>query len=1434
MKVKNRIKLFITIITLVIILFTSGGVIANSDISSLKTGSGKDKIGQVLSLGFNDTLNKSGDNGAYCIQKGKSLHSERRNYTVSAYVELDGNLATVYNSKNSSEGNLIIDNLNGQVAYILSKNQGYGEVDNNTDAQNALWHIVNGWTQSLFGTSDYTCANNANVSENQLNREAIEYANKVGGDVALTEEEQNKKVVDKTKKDELSASIEEGYIRVGPFRWEFGGTLESITVKGDNKDLSSSDVRFVKYSGTTANIVKASEILTGEAFYVDISTDAGVSKLTGLTLKTSLDTPSKQIYTAKIWFLTSTAYQNIIYVDIGSSKSTPSVGEGSYDVDVENSIDIQLKKVDDRDITKPLAGVGFTFSTTIQTYDKVGEEKHYKNVSCTHKIKDAYKDSNGVEHEAEYEHSYDTVLDWTQYKYEWTDHTMYLNNDTWSEESSIYYTDKDGLISIENIKFPTKTIKNESSKDDSYTSTARLKPGENIVAKEVSNPHYGYTVGNTYNISLDSGKQVSNKTITNHQKLVKLSGYVWIDSNSGKLTMRQEEFESGEKGKDGIKVYLRDRNGTPVKEDTTREQNLYSEIQGGEYQFTDVDLDALERGDYYVEFEYCGIYYQSVSPNLNINNGSKAIDTSTRNVLDSKFEYVNASGSNTLQIRDVTVDYKKADEHVKEINYCTGCNVYARTNEAGYNLYSGFTPTSEEIRYVNLGLYEKPQTDYALAQDLHNVSVSVNEKSHIYKYAKARFASDGNNIDENKSTWNVGVKFQNNNGTYNRAIYHADAWYENQQDRGKEIKVRVTYKVALKNESTYLGRINSIVDYCDKRFTLIKVGTSIDDKYNIGGTIGLGNRTDYNNEYAKYVIDVNSIIKPTETNYIYLQFEIDRAGVLSIMNDKDLFNNVAEINSYTTFKDNNINKPVAVIDKDSVPGNIVPGQIKTYEDDTDAARSLKLELKNARAIEGTVFVDNPLNINKDSLNTGKERKGNGIFDNGETKLSGIKVTLRNTNNQPAQIYDEAEGKWKEATAVTDNDGNFKISGYLPGNYILTYTWGNKDYRVQYYKGTIYDENRNQSNKFWYKEDVNTRKTDALDDSKIRKEIETEMKGITTNILETEINKAYNGESSKITKTSMDSSTPEMEFSVEYETTVTDGTLEKVEFIVNNIDFGIIERPIQQLELSKRVSAFKITLANGQVLADARITENGTLEGLHNNTIYMGPTAQNSGMVKIEVDDELIQGATLETTYIMEVKNVGELDYTSDRYYYYGNSTGAEVVTASVTGLIDYVDGRLSIIDNNDGVWVEKDANYLINEVTVSEKDNETYINSNRAYLTEKLSKDLEPGDSNEVSLRTSKLLTSTEDNTFNNKSEIVKVNKNTNNVFSIGSPVKVFETVGKINQFHFNVSDAEKIIIVPSTGEDKSYVIPTIIGITSLLVLGVGIFVIKKFMIDNK
>jgi len=1345
----KKIKIITNIVTALIVVgfLTTAVLAATSDLSKLK-GTGYSKIGKVYKLNYSSLTS---NNSTYCIQHNKKLRKEEKSYTLKKYIEIDGKYATVYQDSNGSSYNVKSD-LNAQVAFILNNQGGYGKAGENSDTQNALWHITNSWVTALSLGKSYS--GNDKIGANTINKRAVEYADSIGdnkmssstGSTSLT-------VTGATNKNNLTVVDVGEYYRIGPFNWNFQGTVEEVTVTGDNGDVASSNVRFVKYSGNTANVIDKTEIATGESFYVDVNSKANMKEFKGIKIKTKSEADSTKVYGAKIWMLESSAYQNVIYVDV-ESKELPATGEGTEEYSVPLTINIGLNKVDDRDEKIPLDHVGFKLKASV------------------------YRDGNWV--------------------------TRYIGNDLkWSvsniEQAKIFYTDKDGKLNA--------TISGETTAENS------------MKAVEATNDKYGYAQNIGKEFTLNKEHEVK---ITNHQYKVKLSGYVWLDTETGKTTLRDDQYKQEDdndgEGFNGITVYLRDKNGNEIKRTTTSELGLYSEINGGEYQFVDVDLDAIQKGEYYVEFEYCGLRYQSVAAKLTQNNGSKAIDTATRNVLDSKFTSVDGNGTQSLNINGVTVNYNNTANYSSSIKDCSGCNVYARTNEAGFNIYNSFTPGTEEIRYVNLGLFKKAQTDYSLMQDLYNVRVSVNGFSHIYRYGSVRYANNGNDVNAD-SSWNVGVKFQKNNGTYKRAIYTADAEYEAPNHKDNELKVYVTYKIAVNNESTYLGRINSIVDYADKNFDMIAAGTAIDDKDNITGNLQYGNKQEYNDKYSKYVIDINTELTPGQAKFVYVQFQLNREAVLKIVNNQEVLNNVVEINSYTTFKDNNTQTPVAVVDKDSVPANITVGKIDTYEDDTDAATSLKLELKNARSIVGTVFVDNAT-VNKDN-----ERLGNGVYDNGEATVAGVKVRLDEIGKDDSS-YD-GERISKEVT--TDENGNFKIEGYIPGNYNLTYTWGNKTYKVQYYKGTIYDESRDQNDKEWYKKDVNTRRTDALDNIDTRKVIDAEMRKITRNNAEDEINKAYEGTSDVIKTTSMDSKTPAMSFSVEYETTITDGNDDKVEFIVKNVDFGIVERAKQLMDISKRVSAFKITLANGQVLMDAEVTEDGKLKGSHSNLSYMGPTNTNginvNGVLRAELDSELIEGATVEVTYAIKVTNVSEKDYDSPNYYLYGNKKGAQLIKNSVTGVIDYLDGKIVFVP--DGTW-EKKENTFIEEVNASEKGNTDYLNSIKTYYTSKLQKDLAPGESNEVTLKASKLLTSSEDNTFDNKTEIVDVTRKDGDI--TGTPVKVTWNNGK---FFFDTDNAEKTVIIPSTGENRNYVLPTVIGIIAVAIVGVGVFFIKKYVVDR-
>lgn len=1465
----DKIKIGVmAIVATIVTVFTVSVVKAKtlSDITDVE-GKGKSVIGNVLYLGYNSIANKM---NTYCVQHHKTLRSVTKKFVVDKYVEIDGKKATVYGSTSSS-GKEVKNKYNAIMAYIFNEKQGYGSVNNYTNGQKALWHYENDWAEVLFGSkNDYSWSGNdsISVSGNSVATRAREYANSIGN-LTSKSDGSDLKLTDKTANKDNLKKIDagNGYYRVGPYQWEFEGDLKSITVTADGKKVS--DVKFVKYKGSTPKTVDVKDIESGDKFWIEIKDGENVTSV-HLDLKTSA---KSKVIKAKIWFLKSAKeYQNLVHVTT-SEKSVDGKGEASQDYNVKPTpLKVGLQKVDDRGQLTPLDDVGFVFKAQVLSYDCVGSHSHSQYHSPV--VVDGKVVESGWPET------------WTTYDYEWVEHTMYVDNSNqWSEisesQAKVFKTDSDGMINTSSISFKTRTIITDS-RYSGYEQSDKYASSPNIVAKEVSNSHYGYQeeIGKEY--SIGSINSTTPTYIYNHQKYVKLSGYVWLEENQGKTTVRNNLYDqSVEKGVNGITVYLKNSAGQVIAQTTTSELGLYNEINGGEYRFENVNIDELP--GYYIEYEYCGITYQSVDPKLNKQTGSKAIDTNSRNILDSKFGNVTSDGDRTVSANDVSVRYENSNEQYKKkigshedtsretsggpIEYNsalgghTNCNVSARTDEAGYNLYEDFEPTMEEIRYINLGLFEKEQADYALTKDLHNVRTEVNGRAHVYKYGTKRYSGDETNEE---AYYNLGVKFQSDSGTYKRAIYTSDAYYDT-KDPSKKLAIYVTYKIALRNEGAYNGRINSIVDYCDNKMSLISVGTSIDNStYKTNDDIVSGGNIaseSVYNEYTKYVINVNTQLSSGETKYVYLQFKVNDTGVLALINSKDnnqtvLINNVAEINSYTTFKGETMDS-LAVLDSDSVPGNAKPGTIDSYEDDTDAARTFELELTNARAVEGTVFVDGT-NKESDKVYSKEPRIGDGIYDTANeqpVKTKDVKVQLIDLETgNVAKLYNK-KNEATDAVTYTDENGNFSFQGFVPGRYEVRYIWGNETYKVQYYKGTIYNQNRTamtgtdaksqigenaNSKEFWYRGSeyncdiisMNDRANDAMDNFETRKAIDAQMtnydqdKDAGKNTLEDRIANAYkNKDGSFITE--MDSATPAMEISVEYPTIITDGTKDEVRFTIPNIDFGIVQRPLQQLDISKRVSGYKITLANGQVLVNAEIDDKGKVTGTYANTMF--PQLGPDGLIKTEMDNELIEGATLEVKYTITVENVGELDYISEKYYKYGDATGAKLVTVSPTQILDYVDGRLSQINDNGTKWDIASENYA-SDYNVSKKEDATYLNTIKAYITKDLSNTyLEPGKTATVYMQTSKLLTSTEDNEFNNKVETTEVKKGKGD--NTGTPVRV--TVDSDGLKSFNKSNSETITIMPSTGENRNYTLPIVIGIAMIVLLGGGVFLIKKFVIGK-
>lgn len=890
---------------------------------------------------------------------------------------------------------------------------------------------------------------------------------------------------------------------------------------------------------------------------------------------------------------------------------------------------------------------------------------------------------------------------------------------------------------------------------------------------------------------------------------VNLSGYVWLDRESGKQSVRNDlfkdnDYDTGDILLSKIKVRLMDRTTKkPVMEAETNDK--------GAYKFKNVIIDKLK--DYYIEFEYDGLTYTNVIKHIDKDNGSKSAEGETvRDRFNKDFSVVEGESRSTGFTRNETGAKKydlsyNVNENGHESTLINNGQyiITANTDVAGYVIKDHYKYGQKEIKYINLGLYERETPDISLIKDIENVRVAINGYEHTYKYAQ-RFINQG----EYGDGFNVGVKFGEKYGSmsYSRAIYKSDYDYINEVDKDKELKVFITYRIGLRNESSNLtAQVNSIVDYYDSRYTIEGVGTDLDEKGNVSGNISHTDST-YDSKYAKTIINNNTRIEAKKEASIYVQFRLNREAVKNILDSKgeNLFN-VAEINTYSIFSKDG--KVYAGIDADSNPGNAIPGDVRTYEDDTDSAPGLQLELADAREMSGKVFLDST----SGELLTGKVRQGDGEYKDGEKGISGVKVVLKE-NVENGKVYE----------TITDENGDFYISGYIPGDYTLTYTWGDETYTVQNYKGTVYEKSRydaNVSNKEWYKTDVSRRWTDAVDDYKYRLDIDKEMLNI------------KNGTTTTIDK--MNSTTPLMGIGVEYESLYTASTGDRYVFKIDNVDFGIVERARQDLALSKRVKTMKVTLANGQVVTDLTIEKDDktgklTMTGEKNNIAYMAPSPSAipaNGFIKLELDNELIQGTTVEVGYEFEAINNSELDYLSENFYKYGIIEG-DVVTIQPSGIIDYLDRNWAFDNEKNPQWTVKTAEQIKEENIVAEVvyNNESLTGNQKLILyTDSLKEQkLKPKDSATVMLNVSKVLATSDEISLDNETEIVEVDK-TGGSKLISTPGNYVPATG-----HTESDDgiAETVIVTPSTGENQNYVMIIALGVTLLVILGTGVVLIKK------
>lgn len=1245
-------------------------------------------------------------------------------------------------------GNTIASWHNAKMAYILS--QDNGAYKDSGPVANSVWNYLYTWLTNVgqYHAGLYrSFSNGVQGTQSWLDTESTNYANSYSED---------RQIADHTNRDNIKVKAYQwtdgkSYIRVGPFNWSFPGNMTNVTVN-DQNGRAISGISFSSFRGNEEYWYDANDIQSGRDFYITLPMSTDITKITTITGEATTTVKS-----ANIWFLQSTAgyKQNLI---IREPYEAPVNIRTPFNYDISTQGQLHVIKVNKDNQTVKLPGVTFHIQHK-DTGKYIHRDENNKN---------SYVDSK--------------------------------------EAASVFTTDDKGEILIENLIVGT------------------------YVAYEIDNPNYGYEIitgGVEHDVVVDKTEEF---VITNKQIYVKLSGYVWVDKVDGKKSDRNDLFKTPNSEQpdsqdilfNGITVRLKDRTtGETLQETVTSKLDRYKDSindGNGEYLFKDVLIEKLK--DYYIEFEYDGLTYTNVVPHIERDTGSKSAEKAegegSRDEFNKNFSVVEGRERNTGYTRDANGNEKhqlayNIDEtqHTATLINNGQYTITANTDVPDYKIRNHFTYGQEEVRYINLGLYQREQPDIALTKDLENVRVTINGYEHTYVYAQ-RFLNAG----EYGDGFNVGVKFGSKYGSmsYTRAIYKADYEYQNENDKSKELKVYVTYKLTMRNKSDHLvTQVNSLVDYYDSKYELLTIGNKLDEKGRIIEAGMAHQEEDYNGEYKKTTIQNNTRLEAEKEDSIYVEFAFNREAVLKVLNDKENLDNVAEIASYSIFDGD---KVYAGIDKNSNPGNSVPGDTRTYEDDTDASPALKLEVADAREMAGKVFLDET----SGELMTGQIRQGSGQYEEGEKGMEGVDITLTETT-----------GSGKVYTTKTDNKGDFCISDYIPGDYTLTYTWGDRTYTVQNYKGTIYKDKDRQNNKKWYKENVDTRLSDAMDNYNRDQEAP---KGSRLQI-DSEIMNITNQTDSKITRTKMDSTTPVMGIGVEYETTYTASMGDRYTYKIANIDLGIVERARQDLALKKRVKTLKATLANGQVIVNLEIDENGNMTGEKNGITYMGPNPNitpSNGFIRLELDNELIQGTVLEVGYEIKAINQSELDYLSDNYYLYGMIEGP-VVTIEPTGIIDYLDNNWAFDSDKNPQWQIKTLDEIKDIVAETVYNNpESTIEEKTILYTDSLKgQQLEPTKSADVMLNVSKILTTTDEISLDNETEIAELTKT--------GGAKPQSTPGNYvpGKAFIETDDnmAETTIVTPATGENQNYMMSIMIGTFAFVILGVGIVIIKKKVLNK-
>ena len=1158
-----------------------------------------------------------------------------------------------------------------------------------------------------------------------------------------------------------------------------------------------------------------------------------------------------------------------------------------------------------------------------------------------------------------------------------------------------YTTNVNGQIIIPDFLYTsdkTVTVTNTSGTDvevrDQFGNVIQGSGNQYSVVIKATDPNEEQIGSNIF--------QTNIFTIENEIKYAKVSGSVW---NDGPYNNHNNQKEDSELSLPKIKVYLHDPVNNVVHETWTDENGNYvfgvrtdktydfgTTPGSDDANYKDTHVLLRRASEYWVEFEYNGVKFRNVeiNPDPKDTTGSKASeeiaskkpdeDATERIEFNNRFstidakDQINANGESTGKVIDNAgteypdeISYQSEEQHKSSIQYgknmqdpngdpeSYGEEIYhiIATTYKNYDLKTYYDPIrgttgyTDEIKAVNLGLYEREQVDLELESDLARIDLNVNGYNHTYKYGTLIIQSDDTNLEE---------RFQNiKNMYYQRMVHESTVVYSaNNGTTGENgnVYADITYKIYLENNSdTLKSKINEITINYNKELECIS--------YNFEGegAVQTQDGSEINSTMKELTLNLNNLPNKTINNMsqevLEVTFRANASVLAQMLQDAVVleidgeqysgikFDFMAEVKSYSTYSNNeedllnrneNTLYEYASIDQDSAPRN---AQVEldeqnrfitdTFEDDTTIAPTIVFTTGSQTSLSGTVFEDKP---EEEKLEE-NERLGNGIYDESESVMANVKVELLLVPVDANEMYDstmardnitskhtyelakiyktDSSGKQpqiEDAITYTDENGNYTFEGVISDNYVIRYTYGenisgegkstliynngaqvkDEPIKAREYKSTIItsdyirkaintsndgiphlngDWQEGNTDPSWFLNDnMGTRYSDAVDDVEYRAYFEQTAR----------INNENVNDSSKYAYSEMEAYTPYIKLGVEQLNDQNiDSTLETqeqgitdYEYKLQNVDFGLIERPIVDLQVDKQTTNLELTLGNGQVLIKGDPSDPDA------NLPYTRPGIDD--FVPIEMDTELISGATIEQEYTISINNNSELDYpiykitndtdvANERNYYYYGEKGNMPVTVRIGMLGDYLTPEMNVdldeLQRNgwEIVEVEDLTAHKVTEVTgektyrLIEEDVEKALIDGKyiIFTTDSFSDPndvlVKIGETKEISYNVNRLLSPKDEMKYTNDVEILEYigysqnkdkTENTYNRVNDTTPGNLIPERAKEDD-----EDSVRTTITPPTGTIISKTLYVITAGIGLITLVIGVIFIKKRILNK-